>query len=677
MSRRFELVLLGLILLLFGAMSVVGITWGLPTRRIDPYLFGDDSPWPGEKIYRLAHADEKFSPIRAADVDADPLDRTTQGPVLLTGTEETVAKIYLRYRLFTHQPDEMISMMALAGMSPRHLRLDPKLYQYGGLFIYPVGALIKTCGILGLIEVRNDLIHYLDDPDEFGKFYVVARAYSAGWGLLGVMVVFGIARRLGGAGAGLLSALLFTLMPVTVCMAHEGKPHLPGAVLMLAAVLCAMRYLSYRAEGVIAPGHDASDQTHERNKDPRGMKPASQSQLGDPRGMKPAARRDTSESNGEWAWRLMCICCGGALGMVLSALPILVLIPLVAWGAARSWRAPGFNLRSVWANDNTREKPPRGLKPAARSRRGSVLRKTAGGLGLVAGIYLITNPYVAINAVVNREVLRSNFGNSLAMYEITHLWEGFTRVLELTVEGTTLPVVILGVVAFAAGVVRRKPGMIPLAAPALLFFVQFVLLGAGKPAEFGRFGIFTNTALLIGAACILCRRWGKLPATVNGLSGAVVALWTAFHGGLYLTNFHIDTTMENWRTASAQFVGPFQIVPETGRLRVRVAVLADPAPYGCPPLNFARTDVLLMPGLEQGIAAAGDEPTMLVRPVDRFPRSSLNKLLAMKLLTRDPLGRPGRTSPGSVPRPPRFRPIATPISWANKPILEEAPWLGK
>ena len=94
------------------------------------------------------------------------------------------------------------------------------------------------------LDVRNDVAYYLDNPDEFGKFYVVARAYAAAWGLVGVLAVFAIGRRLASARVGVLAALLFTLMPVVVCMAHEGKPNLPGAVLMLLAVLLAMRHLS-------------------------------------------------------------------------------------------------------------------------------------------------------------------------------------------------------------------------------------------------------------------------------------------------------------------------------------------------------------------------------------------------------------------------------------------------
>ena len=139
------------------------------------------------------------------------------------------------------------------------------------------------------------------NPGEFGKFYIVARGYAAAWGLIGVIVVFGIARRLGGPRAGLIAALMFTLMPVVVCMSHEGKPHLPGAVLMLLAVLFAMRHLAARGAGEAA---DASTGTGDSS---------------------------SGHARGDRNWWLMCICCGAALGMVLSSLPIFVLIPLVAW----------------------------------------------------------------------------------------------------------------------------------------------------------------------------------------------------------------------------------------------------------------------------------------------------------------------------------------------------------
>ena len=75
----------------------------------------------------------------------------------------------------------MITLRALAEMKPSRMQLDPKLYQYGGLWIYPVGLLLRFSAALHLIELRGDVAFYLDHPEQFGRFYVVARAYTVLW----------------------------------------------------------------------------------------------------------------------------------------------------------------------------------------------------------------------------------------------------------------------------------------------------------------------------------------------------------------------------------------------------------------------------------------------------------------------------------------------------------------
>jgi len=569
MIRRFSLpgILLG-----YAVLCVVGIDWGLPGRHVDPYLFGDAEPWSGERIAELAGAGEKTSATRGADVDADPLARG-DGPVLLTDTPEKVAAIYLRYRLYTHQPDEMITMMALAQMRPGEGDLDPRLYQYGGLFIYPVGALIAACGQVGLIEVRPDLVYYLDHPEAFARFYIAARAYVAAWGVFGVLVVYLIARRLAGHGAGLLAAGLFALLPVVVCMSHEAKPHLPGAVLMLTAVWLAMRYVES------------------------------------------GRRRD---------WLGTSAACGAAFGMVLSALPIFILIPLVE--LVRVYRG--------------------GVRLAR-----AVGRATLGVL-LGGGVYVATNPYVVINLFANREVLRSNFGNSLAMYAVDRLGEGLLRMLELTVEGAGPFVVVVGVVAMVWLVHRRRGEALLLAVPTLLLFIQFTMIGADKPAEYARFGVFIDAVLAIAVT------WGLTRATRNQSARSVQAVallalvWTAPFGAVYLIGFAADTPPKNTRLVAAKALAE-NTEP--------IAVLAEPAPYCCPPLNFAVRQVWLYGSIvhwrhaqqETGTRQVSEPAPSLVDPLDTPLPESANQYRprAWRCLGR-----------------PHLFLGETPISWANKLI---------
>ena len=235
-ASRHRLVL-ALLLLVAAVVFLLGINWGLPSRAVDPFLFGDEPVWPGAKIAQLA-GDRSSGDAVGADVDRNPVVRTGS-PIVLNQTDQQRAEIIQRYRLYTYQPDEMITMMALARMKPSQRDFDPKLYQYGGLWVYPVGALIKV-----FAHPEPDRAYYLEHPEQFGRFYVIARLYVVAFGIVGAWAVFWIARRLCGD---LLTAsfatLCYTFMPVVVNMAHEAKPHLPAAVLMLLATIAATRFV--------------------------------------------------------------------------------------------------------------------------------------------------------------------------------------------------------------------------------------------------------------------------------------------------------------------------------------------------------------------------------------------------------------------------------------------------
>ncbi len=176
---------------------------------------------------------------------ADAANRKRFGDLSAETQDDDVmrARILRRFRLYSFQPDEMISFRALAMMHPGRLQFDPKLYQYGGLWIYPLGAIVKAAGVVGYVTISNDASFYLDSPEVFGRFYILGRAYSAAWGIVAALAVFSIARELTGSVAiSFLAGLGFICLPVVVDLAHEAKPHLAGAALMLLAVRGAIAY---------------------------------------------------------------------------------------------------------------------------------------------------------------------------------------------------------------------------------------------------------------------------------------------------------------------------------------------------------------------------------------------------------------------------------------------------
>ncbi|UCC31602.1 MAG: hypothetical protein JSU86_04845, partial [Phycisphaerales bacterium] len=215
---------------------------------------------------------------------------------------------------------------------------------------------------------------------------------------------------------------------------------------------------------------------------------------------------------------------------------------------------------------------------------------------------------------------------------------------------------------------KKNASIIPLAVPAAVLFLQFVMIGAGKPAEYGRFGVFTNTALAIGTACLLARRWTRLREIVNWIPAAFIVLWVAYFGLAYLFNFHADTTDVGSRSRLAGLGGRRLDGPASGRCAMGLAVLAEPGPYSLPPTNFSRTDVLLFRSSDHFLTTAGSLGAVLIEPVDQ-----------RGYMRWGPAGDTSRPEPGLsqfiLPRERRLRgglelpwQRTTPISWANKPF---------
>ncbi len=243
MTRLTQIVLLMLFLCIAGILFTTGINWGLPSRKCDQWLFNGRVPWTGDQIMQLAGAWEEDGP-RGADIAMHPISSQRDQPIALNDTDAKRAQIVRRFRLYSNQPDEMITFRSLSRMKPARLDFDPRLYQYGGFWIYPVGALLKIGSLCHLITLRSDLAYYLDHPGDFARFYVVARAYSAAWGLIGFLVVYAIAREWSGTfSAGLTAAALYSALPLVIDLAHEAKPHLAGCVLILLTIWCAIKFV--------------------------------------------------------------------------------------------------------------------------------------------------------------------------------------------------------------------------------------------------------------------------------------------------------------------------------------------------------------------------------------------------------------------------------------------------
>ncbi len=215
--------------------------WGLPDRSRDGTLFGGEPGWPADRYAATEALSERRQRGGGSDVDLDPL--AVNGRIVeLTATDADRAAILRRYRLFTRQPDEMITLMALQRMKPRQGDLDPRLYQYGGAYVYLVGGLIKAASVTGLLTLTSDLGTYLARPELFARFYLVGRFLSLAFAAGALAALVHLGRMFGCGRTGWLALALAALCPVFITMALEAKPHMPAACMILWAVVFAVRF---------------------------------------------------------------------------------------------------------------------------------------------------------------------------------------------------------------------------------------------------------------------------------------------------------------------------------------------------------------------------------------------------------------------------------------------------
>lgn len=217
------------------------LRWGLPTSQLDDLLFGGDEPWPAERYDARRVAEQLRDRSAGADTDLDPLGERDR-LIDLTPDDAARAAILLRYRLYSRQPDEMITFRALQRMDPRNWDLDPQLFQYGGAYVYAVGAALGLAAFFGITRVTGDIGVYLTVPEWFASFYTVARCISLLCGAALLAAVVKLARRAAGRTAGWIAFVFVAASPVFVCGVLEAKPHLPSVCFLLWAILAALDY---------------------------------------------------------------------------------------------------------------------------------------------------------------------------------------------------------------------------------------------------------------------------------------------------------------------------------------------------------------------------------------------------------------------------------------------------
>lgn len=560
--------LLGLVSLLGGLVFLTGIDWGLPSTEIDPYLFGGGEVWSGAALSEAVGAGTRWSSSQPSNIDVDATEMPAEESWIDLGDEAADRSgVLVRYRLYSHQPDEMTVFQAIRAMDPASGDFDPKMYQYGGGFLYPIAGLLKLGAVLGWIELTPEVGSYLDYPNWFARFYLVARGLVVFFGMLGVLAAYKLGAVLADHKAGVIAALLFVLMPITINMSHEAKPHLPAAVLTMWAVYAAIRYTQRRSAG----------------------------------------------------WFLwLCVLSGLAVGMVpaaWSAVSIVVVAALAGGGSA-----------------------------------GRVMGRLAGGVVLALATYLACNPYVAINAFENPDLLLGNMKNTGGMYALGSPLEGAGNVGRLVLEGAG-PLLALGAILPLLGMAHRRSliRVLLLGVPAVLVLGWMVAVGANQPGEFGRFAVFAEIALMLAVAVEISRvlRRNRVAGVVSLL---IFAGSTGFFGLRYLQQYRLDSSTSGTRREAAAWVAS-ALADDPG---ATVGFSREPAPFCVPAMDFSSGSFAYL-NPRTTLGEVEDGPDWVISCEDRSPDVGDERgIYVAERVFRAPADWVGEYD--------------TVISWANKPI---------
>ncbi|HZL30468.1 MAG TPA: hypothetical protein VFC54_05335 [Pseudolabrys sp.] len=157
-----------------------------------------------------------------------------------TRQSETLDVWMARFKLYSVDADEILSVMALARIKPRQMQFDPKFYQYGGAFLYPLGAWYQILSWAGVIHIAP-LDQFLARPQEINKIWTMGRAFVLVAFSLSAVVLFLTLLEIAPAAIALLGLAIYVFCPASIMFSQVLKPHWYALLWVNTALLIVVR----------------------------------------------------------------------------------------------------------------------------------------------------------------------------------------------------------------------------------------------------------------------------------------------------------------------------------------------------------------------------------------------------------------------------------------------------
>ena len=129
-----------------------------------------------------------------------------------------------RYKLYSIEADEIVSLMALSRMSPQNVDFDPEFYQYGGSWIYALGFWYYTLDVLSIYP-KPSLETLLSNPDLVDQMYIYGRLFVLISVCLSAFVLFKTCTELTSPSKSIILLFFYLTTPAIISYSQIMKPH--------------------------------------------------------------------------------------------------------------------------------------------------------------------------------------------------------------------------------------------------------------------------------------------------------------------------------------------------------------------------------------------------------------------------------------------------------------------
>ena len=218
MTKNYKYII---ILIITFSILVIGYNWGLPTNKRMDLLFKNEVSF-NEKLQDILKTRKKIITIKNDQLCVDDY----MNYVRSLSSQDAINRAIYQFLLTPYAGDDMFILKAIKNMNPNKFEFDPKMYLYGGGFVYSSAVFLKLASLVGYINLVPNEEYYMRNINEIGKIFTVLRLMMVLIATIGIFMAYCLVSKLFGNNIALLSWFIMLSAPVTYQATHSIEPHI-------------------------------------------------------------------------------------------------------------------------------------------------------------------------------------------------------------------------------------------------------------------------------------------------------------------------------------------------------------------------------------------------------------------------------------------------------------------